>query len=176
MENLHPLVVHFPIALLVLYSLLELLSLIPRARQSKTIRYIKLFLLIVGWLGVQAALVSGEAAQDAWHGIRSIIEWHETFANLTVWFYGISLIGYVLQWYLYDGISTAWWQKIVGTPLHRFISGIAYFLRRFWIYYLLALAGILALTATGALWGAMVYGVEADPVVVVLVKLLHITY
>lgn|GEM_PF-5134024 len=52
-DTIHPAVVHFPIALLVLYSILELLSIFPAVRNKRTIRYIKLFLILVGWVGVQ---------------------------------------------------------------------------------------------------------------------------
>lgn len=65
MENLHPIVVHFPIALLTLYSILEILSLSRKIRASKTVWYIKLFLVVVGLISVQAALTTGEIAGDA---------------------------------------------------------------------------------------------------------------
>lgn len=70
MENLHPIAVHFPIGLLVIYSLLEILSLFKKIRNNKTVRYIKLFLLIVGRIGIQASLATGEAAADAGNGVR----------------------------------------------------------------------------------------------------------
>ena len=105
-ENLHPIMVHFPIALLTIYSLLEIASLFRKARHNRTVWYIKLFLLLVGRISIQAALTTGEAAGDAGFGVRDIIERHEKFANMSVWLYGISAIGYVLQRFLYDGITT----------------------------------------------------------------------
>ncbi len=173
-EQLHPIVVHFPIALLTIYGLLELISIFPKVRHNRTIWYIKLFLLLIGLVSVQAALFTGEAAGDAGYGVKSIIERHERFANITLWIYGVALIGYLCQWFLYDGITKSWGQKIIGTRFHRFLTGFVYFMRRYGIYYLLALAGIIALTVTGALGGAMVYGTKADPVVKIVADLLHI--
>ncbi|MBP6910344.1 hypothetical protein KBC03_01990 [Patescibacteria group bacterium] len=105
-ENLHPIMVHFPIALLTIYSLLEIASLFRKVRHNRTVWYIKLFLLLVGLISIQAALTTGEAAGDAGFGVRDIMERHENFANISVWLYGISAIGYVLQRFLYDGITT----------------------------------------------------------------------
>lgn len=65
LENLHPIVVHFPIALLTIYSLLEIASIHKKVRHSITVWYIKLFLIVVGWVFVQLSLSTGEAAQDA---------------------------------------------------------------------------------------------------------------
>lgn len=175
MENLHPIVVHFPIALLTLYSILEILSLFRKVRDSKTVWYIKLFLLIVWLLSVQAALTTGEIAGDAWRGIRNILEWHETFANASLRCYGIAAIGYIWQWFLYDGITTRWWQKIIGSTLHMIIQKIVFLYKKTRILFILAIGGIAALTITGALWGAMVYGTQADPMVELVIKLLHIS-
>lgn len=62
--NLHPIIVHFPIACLVLYSLIELGSLFsPRIR--KNLEITKYFLLIIGILGTFGALQSGEIAQQS---------------------------------------------------------------------------------------------------------------
>lgn len=91
-DTIHPVVVHFPIALLVLYSLLELLGVFPRIRTNRTIWYIKLFLVVIGRIGIQAALQSGEAMSDAGYGVRNILEWHERFGNTSNILYGIAAL------------------------------------------------------------------------------------
>lgn len=58
--SLHPMFVHFPIALLSLYAGLELITLHPRLRHNTTFYYIKLFLLVCGTLGSMVASSTGE--------------------------------------------------------------------------------------------------------------------
>lgn len=106
MENLHPIAVHFPIALLVLYSLMEIVSLFTRVRNNKVVRYIKLFLLLTGRLGLQASLSTGEAAADAGNGVKGILERHETFAGLSNTLYGIVTIGYLIERFINDRSHT----------------------------------------------------------------------
>lgn len=44
--------------------------------------------------------------EEAGYGSRAILERHERFADISNILYGIAALGYALQWYLYDGIST----------------------------------------------------------------------
>lgn len=175
LENLHPIVVHFPIALLTIYSLLEIASIHKKVRHSITVWYIKLFLIVVGWVFVQLSLSTGEAAQDAWFWVKNIVERHSLFANISTRIYGVGAAGYLLQWYLYDWITTAWGKKIVSTPVHPFIEKVVTFLRKTQLHIILAILGLVALTATWALGGAMVYGTNADPMVKIMIDILHIT-
>jgi uncharacterized membrane protein len=76
--NIHPAFVHFPIALLVLYTILELL---PLARLWPAVQWnpIRKFLLYVGTLAIVPTIVTGlMAAQLA--GESEIVEMHERAA------------------------------------------------------------------------------------------------
>ncbi len=83
--NLHPLLVHFPIVLLLLAMLAQLAVLFfPKNSQLKWLTF---FFLISGCLGtfiaIQTAVhISGEADDKA----IEIFEAHQRFANLTLWF------------------------------------------------------------------------------------------
>ena len=43
---------------------------------------------------------------DAGYGMINILEWHERFANTANIVYGLATLGYLLQRFLYDGITT----------------------------------------------------------------------
>ena len=90
--NLHPLVVHFPIALLVVAPLVDLAGVVwpkpafPRAAAT--------LLYGLGAVGVAAAYLTGRvAAQTIWlPGMsHSVVGEHWTWALRTVWFYGVFL-------------------------------------------------------------------------------------
>jgi len=85
LTHLHPMLVHFPIALLIIGFLTDLAGLIiKRELLSQT----GFYLLILGALGTVAAFMSGEQAGDgiAEQGLlKQAIEQHEEAADLTVW-------------------------------------------------------------------------------------------
>ncbi len=90
--HLHPMLVHFPIALLLVGFLTDVAGLIiKREFLSQTAFY----LLILGALGTIAALMSGEQAGEgiAEQGmLKQAIERHEEAAELTVWLVGITAV------------------------------------------------------------------------------------
>lgn len=85
--DIHPLIVHFPIALLLTSVLADLLALLrPRA----VFKDVALFLLILGVIGAVAAGVSGERAAEAvarLPDLRQAVEQHEDFATGTIWLF-----------------------------------------------------------------------------------------
>ena len=62
--NLHPIFVHFPIALLTLYTLCELLR-FKKIKDHPAWFYLKAVLIICGTLGAAAALLTGDGAKEA---------------------------------------------------------------------------------------------------------------
>ncbi|MFZ2322357.1 MAG: DUF2231 domain-containing protein [Ignavibacteriaceae bacterium] len=86
--SIHPKVVHFPLAFLLLYPLIELLAVITKKDfYSKTAN---LFLLI-GTLGAFLAVFTGNQAFSMvknWDKESLVIfNSHQTFANYTMWFF-----------------------------------------------------------------------------------------
>ena len=79
---LHPIVIHFPIALLTVYSILEII----RFKNDDT----KRVLVILGTLGAYVAALTGPGGE----GVR-ILDMHELFAKLTIIIYSLIAISYI---------------------------------------------------------------------------------
>ena len=134
--NIHPALVHFPIALLFLYTLIEL---IPFARFMPSVPWdaVRRFLLYIGTLGAALAAVTGIMAEDV-VGESSKIEPHEETALTLV---GLFILLSVLVYFWRS-------ESVLKT----------------WILKLLALGGLVLLFAVGALGANIVYGSSVDPI------------
>jgi uncharacterized membrane protein len=95
----HPQVVHFPIALLIIASLFEILSYFWK---KESFSLTSLILLALGTIGAFIALQSGEIAADIAKkipGIESTLHEHEEMAELVFYLYlVISIIKVVLMY------------------------------------------------------------------------------
>lgn len=93
LASIHPKVVHFPIAFLMLYPLMELIYLITF--KDFFSRAAMLFLSI-GVIGSFFAVLSGNQAFEFvrnWTDEgKEIFNGHQTFANLTVWYFSALLV------------------------------------------------------------------------------------
>jgi uncharacterized membrane protein len=90
--HLHPMIVHFPIALLIIGFLTDLASLFMKQDFWKQAG---LYLLILGAAGTIAALISGEQAGSgiAEQGLlKQAIEQHEEAAILAVWLISVTTV------------------------------------------------------------------------------------
>lgn len=137
--NIHPAFVHFPIALLVLYTLIEI---IPFSLWFPKIKWdtIKMFLLSVGFLSIIPASVTGGIASEL-IGESNLVEAHERAALATsVIFFG--------------AVALSWYGHFKGraVPLR-------------WGLKFLAVIGLVAVFITGSLGAAIVYGSDVDPIV-----------
>jgi uncharacterized membrane protein len=83
--HLHPMIVHFPIALLIVGLLFDLLSLALKKEFFSTAGF---YLLILGTVGVVAAYLSGEYAGDGiteTGALKLALERHESAALFSLW-------------------------------------------------------------------------------------------
>ncbi len=89
----HPKVVHFPIAFLLGYFLFELLGIVFKKDFLSKAAHLLLFL---GVLGALAAVMTGRQAEEAfeyWNKQSSgLLEEHEMYANLTLWYFAVLLV------------------------------------------------------------------------------------
>ena len=126
----HPILVHFPIALLVVSWVLDLVS-----RRAPSLRASGWVLLVLGTLATIPATITGILAHFPYEGSGAIeaIETHERLGLLT------TLIFVALTIW-------RWWSRRRGAD----IAGS-------WIYAALTLGGLLVLTLAGANGGHLVY-------------------
>jgi uncharacterized membrane protein len=98
--NIHPLVVHFPIALLLTAAGLDLMGWTLRCNRS--LRFVATVLYVVGTITIVATYFTGRAAADTiWlPGMaHAAVKEHWDWAFRTVWFFGILTVArVVLLW------------------------------------------------------------------------------
>lgn len=166
--NIHPIIVHFPIALLFLYSVIKI---IPFHKWFPNVSWkqIERALLLVGVLGAFAANSTGELAEHLVRPDRQLVEMHSLFAALSTWFYGLLLAGEML-YFITPFIAS----KLSIEPLNKLLSFVQKILLDDMVSAILAVLGIIAISVTGLLGGVMVYGVSADPIAGVVLSILGI--
>ena len=169
MYNIHPMLVHFPIALLFLYSIIKIL---PCERWFPAIawKHIERALLLVGVCGAFLALATGESAQHLTHPNRQLVHMHSFFAGLATWLYGALLAGEFLA--VGNPLIL---HKISFAPAVKLAVALEKVLCNNGFSKLLAFLALIAISLTGLLGGVMVYGVSADPIAGAVIKILGIT-
>ena len=132
--HLHPMIVHFPIALLITGFFFDIVGLFVTRESFTTTGF---YLLILGSLGVVAAFISGSIAGGSISEggmLGKALETHEDAADLTIWIVSITAIVRILLVVLkrYSG-----YLKAIGLILY--------------------LASVLAIARTGYYGGKLVY-------------------
>ncbi len=162
--NIHPILVHFPIALLFIYSVIKI---IPFKKIMPAVNWkdAEKVLLFFGVISAFVARATGELAEELTGPNHQLVENHEFFAGLTIFIYSVLLAG-VLAGYL-------------ATRKYMPMKGLFLWIEKTfadsWFTKLLALAGLTTLMITGLLGGVMVYGLTADPLAPYVLNLLGIT-
>lgn len=161
--NIHPLVVHTPLGLLSIYTLLEIIS-IKKLRALPYWFYVKAVLAIIGAGGAAAAYFTGDMLREQF--TSPLLEKHALFAIITLYTFALIAGGFLITWaapWVAPRLKASWLQKI-----WHILEMVAKFLQHRVVSAILAVVGLTVLTITGALGGALVYGSEADPVVSVI--------
>lgn len=174
--NIHPILVHFPIAILTIYAILELLR-FKRLQQLSGWWYAKAYTAIVGAVSVSAAFASGDET-----GGRSVLdpvthakvfELHQTWASITVTIFVIIGAHYLIELLRRNPSVIRFTEKSHLTQqIWNILSRLSRFIGTPIVLVVLALAGLCAITITGGLGGSMVYGADVDPFVSLIYKLM----
>ena len=113
MANVHPLLVHFPIALLTAFLVVELLMVIFKKGNLESVAS---WMLYLGTLGAMAAVAAGWiAAESIPHGsaVHDVMETHETIG------FSVLALAVVLSlWRLFAGAPGS----VMGRALHLFLA------------------------------------------------------
>jgi len=169
--NIHPAFVHFPIALLCLYVVLEIIR-TKKLVVNEAFYNFKAFLAIIGTISVYVTLQTGEMAAELTRSDKSILpilRTHSQFAEWTTNIFTVIALSYVVVL-----ISNYWKNRNKAQSLfsHKYFSKIWHvleiisgFIQKPFVIVILALAGLIFISITGALGGLMVYGSNADPFV-----------
>lgn len=177
--NPHPILVHFPVALLSVYTVFELIRFKKLLAQPAWF-YIKAVLCVFGAVGALAAVFTGDFAKRAilsgngtgYPGLnlRQVIGIHETWAHVTTVIFvllGCAYLVAVLN--RFDFLSNLPGSLLKG--IWKFGTWIEKILIETPLVIILAIAGLCSLTITGALGGMLVYGPNIDPILHLVYKL-----
>lgn len=168
--DIHPIFVHFPIALLVIYSIIKVLPLktwFPNVAWKD----IERILLVLGTLGAFAALATGEVAEEISRPNRQLVEAHSTFAGISTWPYVALLIGEIIE--LVSGRQSIFGK--IPSSIQNAILFVKKILTNATFSKVIALLALVAISVTGLLGGVMVYGTTADPFAKIVLSLLGIS-
>ena len=129
-------------------------------------KHIERALLLVGVAGAFLALATGDTAEHLSTASRPLIEMHSTFAGLATALYGALHAGELLNF-----VNPMLLPKIKNTTLVSLLTWLEKILTNKIFSVVLATLALLAITVTGLLGGVIVYGVSADPMAGIVVKM-----
>jgi len=168
--NIHPIFLHFPIALFIIYAILEFLPL-SRLNLKINWRQVKIVLLTVGVLAAFATLPTGEMAEKLItdpHKLE-IVEIHAGFASTATVIFSILAVLYLVGLVdeMYGGVRKPHFLAVTWQVLERLKRIIIDTKLR----YVFVFVGFIAIVIAGALGGAISHGPNADPFVFVVYNL-----
>lgn len=163
--NIHPIFVHFPIALLTIYSFIKVLPFNKFFKDGK--KTIERTFLFLGVLGAFFALNTGEIAEHIIKRNKDIVEIHSLFAGIST---------FIFSFLTFLEISNILIKKnYFKGKISYFLSIISDISEKNFLTNTLAIMGLLAIFITGLLGGVIVYGTTADPLAPILLKILGLS-
>lgn len=164
--DFHPLIVHFPIALLTAYCALEFLR-FEKLKKHASWFYLKLFLLGTGAVSAVFARQTGEFTGGIYgESMWEIVRAHSLWATGTTLFFLGLAFAYAVKWLEKDFADSPLVLKLkYVTPIDmvlNILNRAASFILSAPIILILAALGFLMLSVTGALGSILVRGPESD--------------
>ena len=161
--------VHFPIALLTFYAVLEIIS-FKRLRALPYWWYLKAVLVIAGAISAFATRQTGEMIEHDFAYVRNVVEVHALWATITTAVFAVLAICYLIVW-ISEAYPAELARHIRLAKLWKLLMPVQRFVLRRPVSVLLAACGLVAITITGALGGAISSGPDVDPVVKVVYQI-----
>lgn len=159
--DFHPIIVHFPIALLTVYAVLELIRRWTNDSYWKPLRAV---LVITGTIGAFLALQTGDIAEESFRSspLKPVLELHSLLANITTMTYGILAGAYGIDLLSHRNL----WQRLRFIPKKAtvLLEKVATFVLSSPTTYILVIIAFTTLSLVGALGGILVYGPDMDPI------------
>jgi len=163
--NIHPLLVHFPIGILVLYTAFEILRFSFIVKRPAYFE-IKAILIILGTISAYLTFSTGEIAEELIQVTdptkMPLVEIHSMYAGATVVIFSILAGTYLVEWCRRNNFLSFITKIGIIQKLTRFILRFSP---------LLAILGLITITITGGLGAAIVYGPDVDPFVNFIYKI-----
>lgn len=97
---------------------------------------------------------------------------HETFADATAWIFGILAFAYLVAWANRANLFMKFRASRLVATVWSIDTQVSRFILKPWIVIPLALAGLCAVVITAGLGGALVYGLDFDPFMAPIFRLL----
>lgn len=150
--DIHPLVIHYPLAFLTTYAVFELLR-FKRILGLPHWFYIKAAFVVVGELGAIATLVAAYFSPDL--ALESALsKMYINFMLITAAIFGVVVLSYLYEWFRPNKWSLFFLQPKIIVPL--------------------AFAGLFFVIVAGGLFGATIYGTHFDPFLAPVFRLLGV--
>lgn len=156
--NFHPLIVHFPIAFFVLYSVLELLGFLKFFKNSYWF-YLKAVLVTLGVLSAGFAIIAGQIIEEKFTNVKDLVELHSKINEMATFVFFIIAVYYIFEWLNRENI------KILPKALTDLGIKLKSFVLNTPLIYFLSFIGLCLIMVGGALGGAIAYGKDTDPFV-----------
>lgn len=165
--DVHPLLVHFPIAFLTFYSGLELIRIKILTKQPYYFP-LKAILLFAGVLSAIPTILAGLLVKSKFTD-QSLVTLHETVNLIATSMFFVLAVCYLIIWINQHPptfLKNMWWWSWKVKTAHILIETP--------VVFALAFIGFMLLTLGGALGGIIVFGPNIDPIAQFIAKFLNI--